>query len=455
MAPGEPRVPQGDALAIVAPPPAAAQTVEPAGAPAAPDRVDAGPAADAPPGDVTVEGDAVVLVRTVDAEPREWRAAFRGMPLALPLDLIAPAFSQPVVVVDGMRIALQPGSRATLTRNAAQVPRLELLFGAALATSANPGARLAVAAGGLVGTVTDGLTAPVGIEVALHRKPGVDPAATETRVRIVAAGGQVAFAQDGGRPLAGIAAEQVLSGAQLQPPARSAAVEWSSVDPAAAAVVPVAAAPGWVTGRAAVEPRDRAAGQALADKLRHADGVRPALGELARDRRGENRMAAAVTLALLGDYEPLVEQLCADDPKQALHATQWRRLESLGVPLALARGANAAARLSQAFVDRGPPGSGTTLAEFARGHDDAALDAGAAAALVAALESPHLVVRRYAIKNLEEIAEPSQVDRLRYRPEGLPEQLREGAAWWRGQLERGRIRRAGSAAPAERGADAG
>jgi len=40
---------------------------------------------------------------------------------------------------------------------------------------------------------------------------------------------------------------------------------------------------------------------------------------------------------------------------------------------------------------------------------------------------------------------PAGVDRLRYRPDGLPELRREGAAWWRGQLQKGLIRRPGAA----------
>lgn len=456
-APSEPRVPQGDALAIVAPAsPVSAPTVPPAAAPAPPPAPSAaGPAAAEAmsSGDLTVEGEAVILVRSGGVEPQPWRALSRGAAVDLPLDLLAPAFSQPVVVVDGVRITLLPGTRAVLARDAAAVPRIELLFGAVVLTSPDADGRVGVAAGSLVGTITDGLAMPIGVEAELVRDPGADPAATQTRSRIIAAAGPLTFIQanDEGRPpLAGIAGTELVAADRLQPPARGAALAWTSRDPAAAAIMPLATVPAWLAGRASADPLDRAAGLALAARLRRDGDPLAALGDLATDRRSENRIAAAATLALLGDYGPLVEQLCAEDPRRALRADQWRKLEALAVPLAFARGANAAAKLGQAFVDRGPPGSGAVLAEFARGHDAAAFEAGAAATLVAALDSPHLAVRRYAIKNLVEIAAPDAVDAIRYRPDGLPEQRREAADWWRQQLDQGRIRRAAPASPPPR-----
>jgi hypothetical protein len=151
---------------------------------------------------------------------------------------------------------------------------------------------------------------------------------------------------------------------------------------------------------------------------------------------------AAATLALLGDYEEVVRQLSADERGRELYAGQWSKLESLTVPLALARGANAAARLAKAFAEHGPAGSGESLARLARGFSPADLAAGADAWLVDALEDPQLVVRRYAFQRLTELANPPAVDRLRYRPDGRPEQRREGVAWWREAVEQGRLRAA-------------
>jgi len=154
---------------------------------------------------------------------------------------------------------------------------------------------------------------------------------------------------------------------------------------------------------------------------------------------------AASTLALLGDFDAAVELLCTEAPGRRLEQRQWATLEAATVPLALARGAKAAARLRTAFEDRGPHGKAEELFTMARGFSDAELAAGAAEALVAALDDPDLVVRRYAIKCLCDVVQPSAADRLRYRADGLPDLRREGASWWRGQLQKGLIRRPGAA----------
>ena len=68
------------------------------------------------------------------------------------------------------------------------------------------------------------------------------------------------------------------------------------------------------------------------------------------------------------------------------------------------------------------------------------LAAGADAWLVDALDDPHLVVRRYAFQRLTELTNPTAVDRLRYRPDGRPDQRRDGVEWWRRQQQDGRLR---------------
>ena len=81
---------------------------------------------------------------------------------------------------------------------------------------------------------------------------------------------------------------------------------------------------------------------------------------------------------------------------------------------------------------------------MARGFTNEELAAGADQALVTALDDDDLVVRRYASKCLCDIVQPSAADRLRYRPDGMPELRREGVSWWQGQLEKGLVRRTGT-----------
>jgi len=115
------------------------------------------------------------------------------------------------------------------------------------------------------------------------------------------------------------------------------------------------------------------------------------------------------------------------------------------VPLALARGSNAAAKLARAFEDQGPKGKGAELVAMARGFDDAALAAGADERLVAALDAAELVVRRFAIRSLIDIVQPSEADRARYRPDRGPDLRRESVQWWQRQQESGRVRRRAAA----------
>ncbi len=436
------RVPQGEALAIAAPAapvPASSQRV--------PEQPVAPPAAAEPVGGV-VAGPYVILMGSAAAAPQPlvWQSRRAAAPIPLPAELVSPPFSQPELVIGRVRIRFAPSTRAAVLADADGTVRLDVLFGRAVVVADDPTARLGITAAGLVGRVQDGLEAPLGVEVVLDREAGADPAtvAATRRARVVSAGG-IAWeqtAEDGGAP------QGLLQG--FDPEGRIPAgtlVEWSSVTADAVVANRVAAVPDWVAGSSDIEAADRQAAVALVARL-PADGpVQPALQQLAADPRGEQRVLAAATLALLGDYDEAVRQLAAENPGRELYAGQWAKLESLTVPLALARGANAAARLAKAFADQAPAGTAESLTRLARGFSAADLAAGADAWLVDALDAPHLVVRRYAFQRLMELADPTAVDRLRYRPDGRPEQRREGIAWWRRQQEEGRLRGVAPAPP--------
>ncbi len=447
-----PRVPQGDALAIVAP--------APSGEPAArvpPPAVGLPPAADAP-ADAPADDDAGfvsgagLLLHKAAADPAVhghsgWVAVPQNRPLAPREDLIAPPFCRPEVSVGGVTIRLEPNTRATLTHDADGTPRLEVVFGRAIVRSSAAEPRLGITAGGLVGVVTDGLRAPLGIEVTLEQTPGADPATTSARVRAVVAttNSGIAWRQsqtDGTaavQPLQGTAAQGVLE--------KGSRLAWDSLDPGGVAVQARRELPDWLAGTARPDRLEQAAAEALAGKAT-SDPIEKGLRELADDRRAENRVAAVATLALLGDYDEFVALLSAESVARKLEDRQWSRLVDMTVPLALARGANAAARLGQAFETRGPAGKGAELFAIARGFDDATLEASGAAQLVAALDAPELVVRRFAIRGLLEVVQPAEADRARYRPDRSQDLRRESVAWWRKQLADGRIRRAaGGAAP--------
>jgi hypothetical protein len=400
-------VPHGDPQAIAAPAvtPLVSGPAGPAGTPPA-------TAQDRAPG----AGVVGLLLHRPAGEPNaagqsSWKPLPQNAPLATREQLLAPPFCRPEVTVDGVAIRLEPNTLATLARDADGAPRLEVVFGRAVVRSNAARPRLGITAGDLVGVVTDGLREPLCVEVTLERAAGTEAAATPSRVRATVATikSGIAWRQsqaDGSaatQPLTGMDAEtQLEAGRKLV---------WDSLDPA----------------KAAVEPLEK--------------GLR----ELAKDSRSENRMAAAATLALLGDYDELVGLLSAETADRRLQEGQWSRLVDMTVPLALARGVNAAAQFGKACEAHGPAGKGAELLALARGVDDEALAAGGDEQLVAALEAPELVLRRLAIRQLLAITAPPAVDRIRYLADRPEDARRDGVAWWRSQLTAGRIRRAAAA----------
>ena len=454
-APVQQRVPQGDALAI-----AAAPAVPPVNAPPR-DETPRNEAEKKPTATATPEGAAAPAGAFVSGKPllfhrlpnapavhgqTGWGGLATDAPLAEREDLLAPPGCRPEITVEGRTVRLEPNTRVTLGRDADGTPRLEVVFGRVTVRSTEADARLGINAGGLTGVIKEGLREPVGVEVRLERAAGADPAATATRTHAALTTTTAGLAwqqteRDGSpasQPLQGIETEGLLE-------SRSHLV-WDSSDPGFVAVQPVRR-DDWIAAAPRADWLEQSAAAAVAAKVATVQPLEKGLRELAADKRVENRMAAAATLALLGEYDELVDLLCADADPRKLQDGQWTRLEALTVPLALARGANAAAKLTRALEDRGGP----ELVALACGFSDGDLAAGADGRLVEALDAESLVVRRYAIKNLTEIVEPAEADRSRYRPD-RPKDLRDdGVDWWRRAREQGRVRRPGAADPAAAG----
>ena len=391
-----------------------------------------------------VGGDGVLL-RLADAGgAAEWASFPVGSPLGKREDLLVPPTFQPELHVRGVTIRLLPETRAVLLIDADGTPRIEVVFGRAVARASRADARLGITAAGLVGTIDAGLLNPVAIEVELDRFPGADPVNTPplVRSRIYAASSlawrqTAAAGQPVERPLEGIDAQGMLDAGM--------SLEWSSNGPGRVAVVRNRVLPAWIESGVRLARLEKSAGESLAAKVATTAPLARALRELAADKRAENRMLAASTLALIGEFDDLVEQLSAESPGRKLEQRQWSQFQNATVPLALARGGNAASRLYESFVNRGPHGKADALWAMARGFTDEELAAGVDRAIVEALDDPSLIVRRYASKALIDITEPSAVDRTRYRPDGQPDMRREGVVWWRNQLEKGLIRRGSQA----------
>ena len=391
-----------------------------------------------------VGGEGVLLRLAEAGGAAEWTSFPVGSPLGRREDLLVPPTFQPELHVRGVTIRLLPETRAVLSIDADGTPRIEVVFGRAVARASRADARLGITAAGLVGAIDAGLLNPVAIEVELDRFPGADPVNTPPLVRSrIYAASSLAWRQTaaGGqpveRPLEGIDAQGLLDAGM--------SLEWSSNGPGRVAVVRNRVLPAWIESGVRPARLEKSAGESLAAKVAATAPLARALRELAADKRAENRMLAASTLALIGEFDDLVEQLAAESPGRKLEQRQWSQFQNATVPLALARGGNAASRLYESFVNRGPHGKADALWAMARGFTDEELAAGVDRALVEALDDPSLIVRRYASKAIIDITQPSAVDRTRYRPDGQPDMRREGVVWWRNQLEKGLIRRAGPA----------
>ena len=381
-----------------------------------------------------VAADGLLLRRVAEGERSWWVPIGIGSPLRPDEDLIVPPGMHPELNIGGVSLRVLPRSRITLAADADGTPRIGVVEGRIVARGAKADARLGVVAGGIAGTIVGGLDGAVMAEAALAWRPGLGETPAPTIADVIAVGRAVRFAPGN-------------DAAPVEIPARGG-VHWESTGAETGALIPSGRVPPWAIGGERIERLERNAAESFATRLAAlpagsdpAAGLQEVILAMAIDRRVENRVFAAVVLALEGSYDVAVELLCAEEPARRLEGRQWAALEAATIPLALARGAESAARLRKACEDRGPAGQAELLMAMARGPDDADLVAGADASLVEALASKELVVRRYALKDLVDVVEPSVFDRARFRPEAPDEARRDGVAWWRSLLEKGGIRR--------------
>jgi hypothetical protein len=377
-----------------------------------------------------------LLHRVATGNDSEWGAVFAGSTLASTEDFIVPWHCYPQIVRGNLSLRLLPGTRGAMTVDRDGTFRIEIVFGQAVVWSEAASASVGITAGGMSGVLTLGPRQPVGIDVQLTRARGEDPAVVPPgmHVEVVATGGG-RFRQterDGGAPgapLAGLEIDQPL-------PPRGGLV-WDAVAPGAARFMPLPQELAWMKLTGPPRIVDRHASEALAAALGVDQPVAESLRRFSDSRRVEERMAAAATLGLLGDFDAIVEALCDESPSRRLRESEWAAFEAMTVPLALARGANAAAALRQSFAKKGPPGRVAELTLLARGLSAEEFAAGGGEGMVKALEDSSLVIRRYALKNLVSLLpDPAEATRD-YRPDRSMRLNDKGLVWWRGRVASG------------------
>jgi hypothetical protein len=433
-----PSVPMGGALAIAAPlapgpdallPPATAPEPPPLGQPAD------GPMIPVIEAAGVLSNGPLALVSEL-TKPGEWRGRLAGEPFAAGVQVLAPPASQPELDFGAVVVRLAPRSLVVVRETAGEGQQdvdLEVVFGQAMIRRTTGDAAVTLRAGGLQWQFT-GPPAAALATVLLSRPPGGDPGADSLmQVSLIAGEGDLGWQPlDGSAVLVGREAGGTLP--------ESTAALWESRMPGEIVTAP-ADRDAWDAFSTAPERLATAAVEHLAAAIREQGDAMAAARGLASSRRLENRQLAAGTLALVGEYASAVAVLSDDDPGQRLGERRWRSFEAETIPLALARGVHSAQRLEQALKAKMGEDAGERVFQLAIGFSDGQLAGGAATALVASLDDPRLVVRRYAGLRLEEIVEPAPRDQLRYRADAAADLRADGLRWWQVQLEKGLIQR--------------
>jgi hypothetical protein len=411
------------------------RALEPASDPG--DPASDGPASDGP------DSPAAQAVRS--AASADWRPA-RGMePIESDDELLVPGGFLPTIRVGECGLRLFPMTRIRIGHAAEDgTPSVELIEGRAVVLSTGAGEGLRVRLGGLEGLVRAAPGEVIGMEVVRRLADGVDPLVASAEGRpeaaIVESAGLRFPAGGHWRPGGAVAPDPGRVEDDDNQIAPGTGLSWSSLEPATAAVVSLEPGRHWAEEPPPIDRIERMAAAELAARVEAVLPVQRALRELSVDTRVENRLAAAEALAAMGRFEILVELLCADGAAD-LSATQWRSLVERAVVPALARGPEQVESLLAALEDHSPHGEAGRLYSYAVGFSDEELEQGAAEDLVAALDHPELVVRRFAAWRLEQIVRPRANERIRYRAERSPTLRADGVRWWRQQLEKGLIRR--------------
>jgi hypothetical protein len=373
------------------------------------------------------------LLRLVkQAGGEEWQHAAAGTSVLPGDELVVPPWGVAKLTAGGVEVTLLPLTDAVFLVDSDAAPRVDMMFGRCLVGGAEA-SRIGVTAGGLTGAVAAGPATRVAIDVGMDR-----PEAGEAAAPVAAGTGSITAGQ---RPFTWqpTAADGTVpaGAAPLEVPAGNAVV-WRDGRASLAGTAP----PSWIDATGFSDRVQKAAAETLVARISAGRPLLLSLREMTADRRVENRMLAAATLALIGQSDEMVELLEASPGNRSyLEDQQWLTLERMAVPAALARGGEAKAGLHRAIIKYAPPEQVDRLWAMARGLSDADITGGGDRMLVDSLDDPSLMVRRYAYKTLCDITRPSLTDRLRYRPDALPERRREGITWWRGQLQQGLIHR--------------
>jgi hypothetical protein len=381
------------------------------------------PAADLPLGRF-IAANGVVLLR-LDANSGQWDRVSSNAPLAAGDKLLVlPTYRPTITLSTGLTLQLCSETMIELeAANAGGVPGIKLFFGKIVAmTTGYPGAQLRLELGPAKGIVTFiDADATLGAEVRLFHPFGIDPEKVHPQMSadLYDVSGELLWTSSGG-------AATKLTALQRLPLVANAA---DSQPVGTAATIP--ALPPWID-RETLTSSQASASAKLAEDL--ADEKRPllqTLREFAESQRIEHRLLAAQSLALLDQFDPMIDGL-NDDRNRAY----WGNLIATARN-SLTRGPTTAVRLREAFEQRRGQSNGVQLYRMLGGFTkDQLTNDGWAAELVKYLDDDNLDFRILAITNLIEITGNPRS----YRPEEKNATNRRSSVnRWKEELRAGRI----------------
>jgi len=323
---------------------------------------------------------------------------------------VLPTFYPEIVLTPGVQIVFAGPSSLVLTPPTPQgEPTLSMRYGRAfVATAGVPGARLHLNLGGRICSVTFlDAASEIALETRNFLPPGAHPErdATQRVTRVFTTIGRIEWQDDATSSPVPVIEGQV-----------RVLVDGNAETLAAGDL------PSWIL-REDLREIDRSASMVLASYLVPDRSMTLSLRERAQDRRTEIRALAAMALAHLDIYEPLVAEL--DDVRQRPHwAGEFEALRQ-----AMAKSPESAEAVRQNLEKRFP-----NIAEDAyrllAGYSPQQLLEGADDALVKMLDHPSLCVRVLAFENLRRITGLT----LLYRADVSEESRRSSVRGWQERL---------------------
>ncbi|MGD9644267.1 MAG: hypothetical protein AB7U73_01055 [Pirellulales bacterium] len=352
----------------------------------------------------------------VFGEPQEWeRVPATGGVVSGQKVLALPGFRPALALNSGVTLRLIGASQLTLLApDAAEVPGVEIDFGRiVIMNTGRAGSQLRFRIRDLDARLTLGdASAVAAIEVYPVTITGSDPEAVTPPViaRLYAASGAVEWEDLASDKKLSIDAPKIVD--VIDPP--------PGFPPATEGELPP-----WATGAEMPIAIEELAADFVVKSLPPGQPARLALKEFADNRRIEVRALAARSLALLGDYEPLVDSLNLESERP-----NWpHNVDALRFALAL--GPEHAALVRETFIKLRRENS-TELYRLLWGYTPSQLEQGEALKLVDRLDSAALDMRVLAFLNLRQIA---GLD-YGYRPEKTEISRQPSLRKWRQWAER-------------------